>query len=68
MRWSVTGALLSVLAGETILMGLSQGWIPKIAQGEFLPVVPAVAITSVILVADRIASAGNPKGTKCTDT
>ena len=68
MRWSVTGALLSVLAGETILMGLSQGWIPKIAQGEFLPVVPAVAITSVILVADRIASAGNPKRTKCIDT
>ena len=68
MRWSVTGALLSVLAGETILMGLSQGWIPKIAQGEFLPVVPAVAIASLVLVADRITGAGNPKREKCTDT
>ena len=55
MRWSVPGALLSVLAGETMLLGLSMGWIPASIQAGCLPLVPAVAMASGVLVVDRVA-------------
>ena len=54
LRWSVPGALLSVLAGETMLLGLSMGWIPASIQGGCLPLVPAVAVASGVLLVDLV--------------
>ena len=52
IRWSVVGAMLSVLAGEMMLLGLAQGWIPALIQGGGLPVIPAVIMASLVLVFD----------------
>ncbi|AII49750.1 hypothetical protein KR52_11450 [Synechococcus sp. KORDI-52] len=56
MRWSNSGAILSVLGGETMLLGLHMGWIPAGVSGECLPVVPAVIVTSGVLLLDHLAS------------
>ena len=54
MRWSVAGAILSVLAGETMLLGLSMGWIPASIQAGCLPLVPALAVTCGVLAFDQM--------------
>ena len=54
MRWSVAGAILSVLAGETMLLGLSMGWIPASIQAGCLPLVPALAVTCAVLAFDQM--------------
>ena len=58
MRWSIAGAILSVLAGETMLLGLSMGWIPSSVQAGCLPLVPAMTVTCGILALDLAAGAG----------
>ena len=58
MRWSIAGAILSVLAGETMLLGLSMGWIPSTVQAGCLPLVPAMTVTCGILALDLAAGAG----------
>ena len=52
MRWSVAGSIVSVLAGEMMLLGLSIGWIPTWVQAGCLPLVPAVAVASGVLALD----------------
>ncbi|MEM8718749.1 MAG: sodium:solute symporter family protein [Cyanobacteria bacterium P01_G01_bin.39] len=47
---SAVGCLLSILVGETILIGLKTGLIPANFTWGFLPVVPIVAISSLIII------------------
>ena len=42
--------IISILVGETILLGLQLGWIPRSLTFGFLPVVPIVAICSLIIL------------------
>ena len=59
LRWSVHGAILSVLGGEAMLLGLSMQWIPTSVQAGFLPMVPAVCVAVIILAIDWILGARN---------
>lgn len=52
LRWSSLGAVLSILAGEAVLLGLSVGWIPEAVQAGFLPLIPAVAAACFVLCID----------------
>ena len=56
---STIGCLLSILVGETILIGLKIGLIPASFTWGFLPVVPIVAISSLIII---VSSLLLPKG------
>ena len=47
---SPTSCLLSILAGEGILVGLQTGIIPPSLTFGFLPVIPIVAISSLIII------------------
>ena len=47
---SAVGCLLSILVGEAILIGLKTGLIPTGFTLGFLPVVPIVAISSLIII------------------
>ena len=47
---SAVSCLLSILAGETFLIGLQTGFIPAWFTLGFLPVVPIVAISSAIII------------------
>jgi len=42
--------VISIVVGESLLLGLQLGWIPKSLTLGFLPVVPIVAICSLIIV------------------
>ena len=61
LRWSVHGAILSVLGGEAMLLGLSMQWIPTSVQAGFLPMVPAVGVAVIILAIDWILDARHNK-------
>ena len=51
---SSTSCLLSILAGEGILVGLQTGVIPSSWTFGFLPVIPIVAISSLIIILGTI--------------
>lgn len=51
---SSTSCLLSILAGEGILVGLQTGVIPPSWTFGFLPVIPIVAISSLIIILGTI--------------
>ena len=61
IRWSVAGAIVSVLAGETVLLGLSLEWIPESIQVGCLTVVPAVGVTCGVLALDLALKSRQPR-------
>ena len=52
LRWSVTGAIVSVLGAEAVLLGLAMGWIPESIQAGCLPLIPALAVACGVLAFD----------------
>lgn len=56
LRWSVIGAILSVIGGEAVLLGFATGVIPEVFQGGCLPLIPALVVACLILVVDQVIS------------
>ena len=54
LRWSVTGAIVSVLGAEAVLLGLAMGWIPESIQAGCLPLIPALAVACGVLAFDLV--------------
>lgn len=54
LRWSVTGAMLSVVGAEAVLPGLAMGWIPESIQAGGLPLLPALAVACGVLAFDLV--------------
>ena len=53
LRWSVVGAMLSVIGGEAVLLGFATGAIPEVFQGR-LPLIPALVVACTVLVMDQL--------------
>ena len=54
LRWSVGGAMLSVIGGEAVLLGFATGLIPEVFQGGCLPLIPALAVACTVLGVDQV--------------
>jgi solute:Na+ symporter, SSS family len=54
LRWSVAGAMLSVVGAEAVLLGLAMGWIPESIQADGLPLLPALAVACGVLAFDLV--------------
>jgi SSS family solute:Na+ symporter len=54
LRWSVVGAMLSVIGGEAVLLGFATGLIPQEFQGGCLPLIPALVVVCTILGVDQL--------------
>ncbi len=54
LRWSVVGAMLSVIGGEAVLLGFATGVIPEGFQVGCLPLIPALVVACSILVVDQL--------------
>jgi SSS family solute:Na+ symporter len=56
LRWSSTGAVLSVLAGEVLLLALAMGWLPPAFTFGCLPLIPALLLSCAVLAVDVVVS------------
>jgi SSS family solute:Na+ symporter len=54
LRWSVGGAMLSVIGGEAVLLGFATGLIPEVFKGGCLPLIPALAVACTVLGVDQV--------------
>ena len=52
LRFSSLAAVLSVLCGELVLLGFALQWLPEQFAAGFLPLVPALTVSLMILGLD----------------
>ena len=62
LRWSVVGAMLSVIAGEAVLLGFAMGVIPQAFQGGCLPLIPALVVACTVLGVDQLIARWSSSG------
>ena len=64
LRCSALAAVLSVLCGEFVLLGFALQWLPEPFAAGFLPLVPALMVSLMILGVDSalIAGRGRERG------
>jgi SSS family solute:Na+ symporter len=56
LRWTVAGAMVSVLGGEAVLLGLALGGIPESFQMGYLPLIPALVVACIVLGVDQLVA------------
>ena len=56
LRWNVAGAMVSVLGGEAVLLGLALGGIPESFQMGYLPLIPALVVACIVLGVDQLVA------------
>ena len=54
LRWTVVGAMLSVVGGEAVLLGFATGVIPESFQAGWLPLIPALVVACAVLGVDQV--------------